>query len=39
MRYGKKIEHPEVDFNIENVILPKQDPVYGKEGVIFKYWI
>jgi uncharacterized protein YjlB len=39
MRYGKKNEHPEVDFNIEKVRLPLKDPVYGQNGIIFEYWI
>lgn len=38
MCYGKAEEHPQVDINIKNVPLPKKDPVYGSEGVLFKYW-
>ena len=39
MCYGKKEEHPSVDLNIKNVALPEKDPLYGKEGLIFKYWM
>jgi uncharacterized protein YjlB len=38
MCYGKEKEHPEVDFNIEKVPLPETDPIFGKEGILFKFW-
>lgn len=38
MNYGKKEEHPRVDDNIARVGLPQADPIFGKEGLLFKYW-
>lgn len=38
MNYGKVEEHPRVDNNIQNVKLPETDPIFGKNGLLFKYW-
>lgn len=38
MCYGKKEEHPQVELAINNVVLPKMDPVFGANGKIFQYW-
>lgn len=38
MCYGKAEEHPQVDFNIKNVALPKTDPVFGIKGKLFEFW-
>lgn len=39
MNYGKPEEHPQVDVNINKVPQPSCDPIYGKEGLLFEYWI
>lgn len=39
MNYGKPEEHPRVDLNINHVPLPASDPIYGKNGWLFNYWI
>jgi uncharacterized protein YjlB len=38
MNYGKGGERPTADENIAQVPLPEYDPVYGKDGVLFKHW-
>lgn len=38
MNYGLADEHPKVDNNIKQVKLPVKDPVFGKDGPLFKYW-
>lgn len=38
MNYGKAEEHPQVDINIKHVPLPAQDPIFGKNGLLFDYW-
>lgn len=39
MNYGKEGERPQADKNITQVPLPENDPVYGKEGALLKYWL
>ncbi len=36
---GKSGERPGTDKNIRKVPVPKLDPVYGKEGLLSRYWI
>lgn len=38
MNYGKAEEHPCVDQNIKLVGLPKADPIFGENGLLFDYW-
>ncbi len=38
MKYGKPGERPKVDQNIQNVGLPRNDPVYGKTGPLLELW-
>lgn len=38
MKFGFADEHPKVDENIKKVALPKCDPVFGKNGLLFDYW-
>ena len=38
MQYGKPGERPKVDQNIESVLLPKMDPVFGKNGPLMEIW-
>ncbi len=38
MKYGKAREHPQVDEQIKNAGLPKSDPVFGVQGLLFDYW-
>ncbi|STY31732.1 Uncharacterized protein containing double-stranded beta helix domain [Legionella wadsworthii] len=38
MNYGKAEEHPRVDEQIQQVGLPKCDPVFGNQGLLFDYW-
>lgn len=38
MYYGKANEHPKVDLNIKVVALPQMDPVFGSDGILFKFW-
>ena len=38
MNYGKDGELPKTKTNISKVALPKNDPVFGKEGKMFEYW-
>ncbi|WP_131783376.1 cupin domain-containing protein [Legionella gresilensis] len=38
VNYGRADEHPRVDMNIKKVGLPKADPVFGNDGLIFNYW-
>ncbi|HYG49942.1 MAG TPA: cupin domain-containing protein [Flavobacteriales bacterium] len=38
MNYGRPEERPRTDTNIANVTLPDQDPVYGTQGELKKYW-
>jgi uncharacterized protein YjlB len=35
---GKSGERPGTDHHIRKVPLPKKDPLYGKEGILPKYW-
>jgi uncharacterized protein YjlB len=39
MCYGKVHERPQVDRNIDSVALPIQDPVYGSQGPLHRYWV
>ena len=39
INYGTSDEHPLVDENIKQVPLPETDPVFGKEGMLFEYWL
>lgn len=39
MNYRKPEEHPKVDLNIKQVLLLTSDPIYGKNGLLFNYWI
>jgi uncharacterized protein YjlB len=36
---GKSGERPGTDKNIKKIPVPKLDPVYGKEGLLSRYWI
>ncbi|GFK21422.1 cupin domain-containing protein [Tetragenococcus halophilus] len=36
--YGKKEERPEKLNNINEVLIPDNDPIYGKQGILFSYW-
>lgn len=36
--YGKKEERPEKLNNINEVLTPGNDPVYGRQGALFSYW-
>lgn len=36
--YGKDTERPEKLGNIEKVPLPEEDPVYGEDGPLRKFW-
>ncbi|NQV34916.1 MAG: cupin domain-containing protein, partial [Phycisphaeraceae bacterium] len=38
MCLGEPEERPDTDQNIESVPLPAQDPVYGEEGPMMRYW-
>jgi uncharacterized protein YjlB len=38
MNYGKPDERPRTDNNIANLSLPSQDPVYGRNGMMFNHW-
>jgi len=38
MKHGTAEEHPEVDSTIQNVKLPKSEPIFGKKGLLFNYW-
>lgn len=38
MKYGKPGERPQADINIQNVSMPEQDPVSGKNGLMNRYW-
>jgi uncharacterized protein YjlB len=38
MHYGKADEHPKVDETIKKVKLPKCDPIFGKNGLLFEFW-
>lgn len=38
MHTGEDHELKEVKKNIEEVIIPVNDPVFGKEGLLFEYW-
>jgi uncharacterized protein YjlB len=38
MNYGKAGERPQTDHNIENVILPVSDPVFGSKGPLNQFW-
>ncbi|MBA2652521.1 MAG: cupin domain-containing protein [Tatlockia sp.] len=39
LKYGLAKEHPQVDENIKKVDVPKNDPIFGKKGLLFDYWI
>lgn len=39
MNYGKNGERAQADDNIQNVPLPENDPVYGKNGPLLKNWL
>lgn len=36
--YGNKEERPQADRNIERVVLPDSDPVYGSSGPLRQLW-
>jgi uncharacterized protein YjlB len=38
MHYGKAIELQTVMQNIENVLLPATDPIFGAQGPLFDFW-
>ncbi len=38
MNYGKKEELEKAKGNIKKVALPENDPVFGKNGKMFKFW-
>lgn len=38
LKHGEEGERPEADRNIEQVSLPKTDPVYGSEGPVHEHW-
>ena len=38
MNYGKPKELENAKTNISKVALPKNDPVFGKDGKMFEYW-
>jgi uncharacterized protein YjlB len=38
MNYGKENERPAADQNIQQVPLPEQDPVHGKDGPLIDKW-
>ena len=38
MNYGKEGEFPKSKQNTAKVTLPKNDPVFGKNGKMFEYW-
>ena len=38
MKYGKEEEYAQAIIKIKKVGLPVCDPLYGKEGFLFKYW-
>lgn len=38
MNYGEQSERPYTDKRIEELNLPKSDPVYGKDGDLLKHW-
>ena len=38
MNYGKPGERPGADENIARVPLPENDPAFGAEGMLMKYW-
>jgi len=38
MNYGKENEFNSSKLNISKVKLPQKDPVYGKNGGMFKFW-
>jgi len=38
MNYGKPEEKESAKLNISKVTLPKNDPVFGKNGKMFEYW-
>lgn len=38
MNYGTAEEHPRVDEHIKQAGLPKSDPVFGVQGLLFNYW-
>jgi uncharacterized protein YjlB len=38
MQYGKPGERPSADQNIRSVLLPKTDPVFGKNGPLLEIW-
>lgn len=38
MNYGKPGERPRTDENIARVPRPETDPVFGKDGPLFRHW-
>ncbi len=38
MNYGKEDEADKAKQNIDKVPMPKNDPVFGKDGKLFSYW-
>lgn len=38
MNYGNDGERPEADQNIQEVSLPDQDPVFGRDGPLMEKW-
>jgi uncharacterized protein YjlB len=38
MNYGKEGERPQADKNIRKVKIPSNDPIYGENGGIKKFW-
>ena len=38
MNYGKPDERPRADHNIDQLHLPKADPILGINGPLFEYW-
>ncbi|WP_454781576.1 cupin domain-containing protein [Legionella sp. WA2022007384] len=38
MNYGKAEEHPRVVEHIKAAGLPKSDPIFGEQGLLFNYW-
>ncbi len=38
LRTGEEGERPEVIENIRSVALPENDPLFGEDGPLFRYW-
>jgi len=39
MNYGRREEYPVAVEQIKKVGLPEKDPIFGKNGLIFDYWV